>query len=143
MYTVQYIMTSYNTSCMTGRSTASPRDYAETARDKRVSAWVEKFEFQVYYKIINDEMYDEKEYDKIRKHIIKNYMPEFRTDHIDSIEDAEIRAVKNVFYMRPTQIITKHNGKRVRVYENNSDEDIERFKNQPDSEWENRGIGKV
>ena len=128
---------------MTGRSTASPRDYAETARDKRVSVWVEKFEFQVYYKIINDEMYDEKEYNKIRKHIIKNYMPEFRTDHIDSIEDAEIRAVGRVFYMRPTQIITKHNGKRVRVYENNSDEDVERFKNQPDSEWENRGIGKV
>jgi CRISPR/Cas system-associated endonuclease/helicase Cas3 len=70
-------------------------------------------------------------------------MPEFRTDHIDSIEDAEIRAVGRVFYMRPTQIITKHNGKRVRVYENNSDEDVERFKNQPDSEWENRGIGKV
>ena len=128
---------------MTGRSSASPRDYAETARDKRIDAWVEKFEFQVYYKIINDEMYDEKEYNKIRKHIIKHYMPEFRTSHIDSVEDAETRAVGRVFYMRPTQVITKHNGKRVRVYEHITDEEIEEIKNQPDSEWENRGIGKV
>jgi len=137
-------MTSYNTDCMTGRSSASPRDYAETARDKRIDAWVEKFEFQVYYKIINDEMYDEKEYNKIRKHIIKHYMPEFKTDYIDSVEDAETRAVGRVFYMRPTQVITKHNGKRVRVYYMRpTDEEIEEIKNQPDSEWENRGIGKV
>ena len=135
-------MTSYNVSCMTGRSTASPRDYAETARDKRVDAWVEKFEIATYYRIINDEMHDEKEYDKIRKHIIKHYMPEFKTDHIDSVEDAETRAVGRVFYMRPTRIITKHNGKRIRVYGHIADEEIEMFKNQPDNEWENRGIGE-
>ena len=69
-------------------------------------------------------------------------MPEFRTSHIDSVEDAETRAVGRVFYMRPTQIIIKHNGKRIRVYEHPTDEEIEMFKNQPDNEWENRGIGE-